>query len=383
MAAASLRTLLDEPRVDDAPVRVWRDWLVVAAILVGSVVEMVVRDDDPWPFASLLVAAIVAVTTLPRRQHPVAMTAIAFAAVNALGFAVYLVEDDQAGYVAMAFLLVLPYCIFRWGSGRDAAIGAGLLVLAWIGGITTDPGTVGEAIGGLTVLALTAALGIVVRSRSALRERGVEEIRLREREQLARELHDTVAHHVSAIAVQAQAGQAVAPTRPEAAVDALAVIEDAAKRTLAEMRTLVGALRDSEQPTLTPRQGVADLTRLADDAGSRLPVDVEVAGDVRELNPLVDAAVYRIAQESITNALRHSRNASRIRVTVTGGPDQVELRVVDDGDSSPLGASDGVGYGVLGMHERAKLLGGTLTSGWCRDGGWAVDAVLPRDGGRR
>jgi signal transduction histidine kinase len=133
----------------------------------------------------------------------------------------------------MAFLLVVPYSLFRWGSGRDAGIGVGILLLAWLIGITTDPGTVGDAIGGLMVLAFTAALGVAIRTLGALVQREFEEIKLLEREQLARELHDTVAHHVSAIAVQAQAGQAVAAQRPEVAVETLAVIEETAREASA------------------------------------------------------------------------------------------------------------------------------------------------------
>ena len=274
----------------------------------------------------------------------------------------------------------MPYCVFRWGSGRDAAIGVGLLLIAWLVGITTDPGTVGEAIGGLMVLAFVAAVGIAVRTRVALRQRGFEAIKLREREQLARELHDTVAHHVSAIAVQAQAGQAVAAQRPEVAVETLAVIEETAKRTLAEMRAMVGALRGSDDASRTPREGVADLRRLADRAAGTLEIDVDLSGELDDLGPLVDAAVYRIAQESITNALRHARHASRVSVRVVGHDDRVELTVADDGTAADAPHSETTGYGLLGMSERAKLLGGTVTSGPRASGGWSVAATLPKAG---
>jgi signal transduction histidine kinase len=375
-----VRSLLAEPRVPGAPARVWRDWVLAAAIVVGSTIEMLTRDDVPWPAATLLVSFVIAATVFPRRQHPLAMTIVAFAAVDALSIAVWIDGGPAAGYYSLAFLLVMPYCLFRWGSGRDAGIGVGILLAAWLVGITTDPGTIGEAIGGLMVLAFTAAVGIAVRTRSALRQREFDEVKLREREQLARELHDTVAHHVSAIAVQAQAGQAVAARRPEVAVETLAVIEETAKRTLAEMRAMVGALRGSDDASRTPQEGVGDLHRLADRAPGTLQIDVDLSGDLDDLGPLVDAALYRIAQESITNALRHARDATRVSVCVVGHDDRVELTVSDDGSEPAATSSDTTGFGLLGMTERAKLLGGTLSSGPGTDGGWTVVATLPKAG---
>ena len=380
MVPSVVRSLLAEPRVLGAPTRVWRDWVLAAAIVVGSTIEMLTRDDVPWPVPTLIVSFVIAATVFPRRQHPLAMTIIAFAVVDVLSIAVWIDGKPAAGYYSLAFLLVMPYCLFRWGSGRDAGIGVGLLLAAWLVGITTDPGTVGEAIGGLMVLAFTAAVGIAVRTRGSLRQRELEEVKLREREQLARELHDTVAHHVSAIAVQAQAGQAVAAQRPEVAVETLAVIEETAKRTLAEMRAMVGALRGSDDASRTPQEGVRDLDRLATRAAGPLAIDVELSGDLDDLGPLLDAALYRIAQESITNAVRHARNASHVTVRVVGSDDQVELTVSDNGTTTPPAAMDTTGYGLLGMSERAKLLGGTLTSGPRASGGWAVVATLPKAG---
>ena len=166
-----------------------------------------------------------------------------------------------------------------------------------------------------------AALGASVRYRANSRLREMDQVKLREREQLARELHDTVAHHVSAIAIRAQAGRVVAASHPDAAVDALEVIEEEASRTLAEMRTMVGALRQGEEPDLAPQRGVADIERLAHSAGDRPRVDVELSGDLDDLRPSVEAAIYRLAQESITNAMRHARHATRINVWVVGDDD--------------------------------------------------------------
>jgi signal transduction histidine kinase len=181
---------------------------------------------------------------------------------------------------------------------------------------------------------------------------------------------------VSAIAIRAQAGRTLAVSRPGAAVEALEVIEDAASRTLAELRAIVGALRDGDEPDRTPQRGVADIARLAATTdGPR--VDVELSGDLDALRPMVGAAIYRIAQESITNAVRHARQATLIAVRVTGEDDCVRLVVRDDGEAT---AGAAAGYGLAGMTERAALLGGTLEAGPSSGRGWTVTAVLPRNG---
>ena len=174
------------------------------------------------------------------------------------------------------------------------------------------------------MLLAAAALGASVRYRENARMRGLEQMKLLEREQLARELHDTVAHHVSAIAIRAQAGRVVGAADPVAAIDALAVIEEEASRTLAEMREMVGALRVGGEAELSPQRGVADISRLADRSGDPPQVEVELVGDLEQLRPSVDAALYRLAQESITNAVRHARHATRIRVLVRGEPDRID-----------------------------------------------------------
>jgi signal transduction histidine kinase len=250
------------------------------------------------------------------------------------------------------------------------------MLAAWAVALTVDPGTVGDAIGGLTVLLLPAAIGGMVRYQATARTRELDEVKHREREQLARELHDTVAHHVSAIIIQAQAGQALASTQPGTAVEVLAVIEAEASRTLTEMRSIVGALRQNDSAALMPQQGIADIPRLADSTPAKITVDVELAGDLTGIEPVVDAAAYRIAQESVTNAVRHATNATRVDIHVITSPDVVRLTVVDDGHAH--GAPAVGGYGLIGMAERAKLLGGSLDAGRGPDGGWRITAELPR-----
>jgi signal transduction histidine kinase len=158
------------------------------------------------------------------------------------------------------------------------------------------------------------------------------------------------------------------------------VIEEAASRALADLRALVGALRDRDEADLAPQRGVVDIERLAHGPGDGPRVDVQLVGDLDGLRPLVGAAIYRIAQESVTNALRHARHATRIDVHVAGHDDAVRLTVHDDGDAVSSVPDSSAGYGLVGMGERAALLGGTLQAGPGSDSGWTVTAVLPRDG---
>ena len=239
------------------------------------------------------------------------MVAITFGTVIVTSIvSVPLGTTQSVGLGTMAFVVVLGYALYRWGSGRDLVLGTAILLLALVVGISSDYTTLGDAVGGFVFMLSPLVLGLAVRIGAVSRSRELDQVRLREREQLARELHDTVAHHVSAMVIRAQAGRVVAATRPEAAAEALAVIEAEGSRTLAEMRVLVGALRDpaaDDRADLAPGRGIADIAR----AGPRRDPRVEVSftGDLDDLGPAVGAAVYRIAQESVTNAVRHARGA--------------------------------------------------------------------------
>jgi signal transduction histidine kinase len=127
---------------------------------------------------------------------------------------------------------------------------------------------------------------------------------------------------------------------------------------------------------LAPSPRIADLARLGSGAGPS--VDVEIDGDTGDLSPSVGSAIYRLAQESVTNARRHARHATRIHVRVAADDTSVRLRVTDDGETGHAGATPG--YGLIGMTERADLLGGTCEAGPNTDRGWTVTAVLPRGG---
>jgi signal transduction histidine kinase len=373
-----VRWLRDEPRAAAPPPLDWRDWALVAILLLTAVLEGIFRSDVPWRPLALVLAVALVFPLLWRRTHPLGVVAVVFGTVIVLSL-VELIDgpDTSVGLNTMVYVVLFPYALLRWGSGREVIFGLPIIVVAGVLGIASDYTNLGEAVGGFLFLMFPAVLGALVRFWMTARTREIDQVRLREREQLARELHDTVAHHVSAMVIRAQAGRVVAAADPEAAIDALRVIEGEGSRTLAEMRTMVGALREREDADLTPQNGVADIKRLARTIDHEPQVHVRLTGDLDELGPSVGAATYRIAQESVTNALRHARNATRIDVQVRGDQDAIRLTVRDDGDQVHA-SSVSAGYGVVGMTERAALLGGTLEAGPGPDHGWVVDALLPR-----
>ncbi|MBB5775546.1 sensor histidine kinase [Nonomuraea jabiensis] len=371
------RSLWNEPRPPDPPLRVWRDWALVGVLVPLAVLEGVVRPDLPWRAVSVSVTVGLVFTLLWRRTRPLLMLAIPFVTTM---LAPLVTGGHRAETYTMAFLLIIVYALFRWGSGRETVLGFAIMLLSVGVSASFYDLAPADAVGAFAVIFSAVALGTAFRYRARARMRELDQVKLLEREQLARELHDIVAHHVSAMAIRAQAGLATAPSKPEAAIDALRVIEAEASRTLAEMRAMVRVLRRNEPAELAPGRRIADLEELAGRARLGPSVEVEMLGDLDGLPPAVDAAIYRIAQESVTNARRHARHATRIQIRVAADDTSVRLRVSDDGETSAAGPMPG--YGLLGMIERAGLLGGTCEAGPDpgRDRGWTVTAVLPRTG---
>jgi signal transduction histidine kinase len=379
----ALRSLWSEPRAPGNPGVLWWDRWLVAGLVASAIVEAVLRGDSvPWRPLAIALAVALAVTLLWRRTHPLTIVTITFAAITVMNIAALVRGDTTFGLYTMVFILVLPYALLRWGSGREILIGLVWILIGFGTGIAADFVDIGEAIAGLVFAMSPALIGATVRYRSFARARDRDRAVLHEREQLARELHDTVAHHVSAIAIRAQAGQTLARTNPNAPVEALQVIEEEASKTLAEMRSMVGALRRGEDPELTPMPGVADIERLARDIGEGPETKVAISGDVDGIAPAVNAAIYRLVQESITNALRHARHATTIEVAVTIESRLVRVTVRDDGEPRHTAIPER-GFGLIGMGERVKLLGGSLATGPGPERGWAVSAVLPKDGSPR
>ena len=374
MVTNSLRALLSEPRPAQPPVRVWRDWALLGVAVAASLIEAALRPDRTWLLTALAVSIVVALCVLWRRTHPLAAVAVAFGTLIVFDVA-RIVASDATGLSGIAVALVLPYALFRWASGREAAIGLGI-ILVWLG-VThvADPTTVRDVVAAYGFFLFSAALGASIRFHATTRMRDIEQAELRQRHELARDLHDTIGHHMSGIVIQAQAGQALAAPHPDRALAVLETIEQAATRALAEMRTIVGVLRVGAEPDLAPQPGLADIERFARTAGTPR-IDVHLSGALHDLPAAVSVALYRIAQEALTNTMRHARNVTRVHIDVVGDVDRVRLTVRDDG--AVVAATRQLsGFGLIGMRERASLLGGTLLAGPGPDRGWVVEATLP------
>ena len=291
-----------------------------------------------------------------------------------------------AGGVVLQLLfptIVVPFAgLFAVGSlaaarpPRVSLVGlAGLMALSAMNFFTTTDEDAWFTI----VLAVVAwALGEAVRSRRMAVEEGYRRALGEEQARIARELHDVIAHSVSVIVVQASAADDVFDEHPDQARNALRSIDRAGRDALRELRLLLGQVRPGGDGELIgPQPGLDRLDELAEPlrAGG-LDVVVRRQGEQSALPAGLDLSAYRIVQEALTNTLRHAR-ATRAEVTLSYGPDLLEVDVTDDGRVTPVNGEVVAGHGLVGMRERAALLGGTLEAGPLPQGGYRVHARLP------
>ena len=371
-----LRSLWREPRAPDAPEPGAQDWALVALIVLCALLELALRKDLTWPLLSFVLTAGFA-TVLPwRRSEPAITTAAVFTVNSAVKTYSLLLGVDWGGLYSMVLVLILPYALARWGSGREVTLTALLLFANFAVNLFIERPPLGEMIGAGVFLLLPLTIGASVRYRDAEQRRASAAVRLREREQLARELHDTVGHYLAAIAVQAQAGLALAAKDPQAPVTALRIIEDAASSTLQEMRSLLRAMLYDDEAAFTPAKSIEDIERLARNESYPFSVELTLEGALTDVDATLASTLYRLTQEALTNTVKHARGAKVVSITIEGTAAEIRLQVVDDGEA--VARLPGAGLGLQGMQERVKLLGGSLTAGPGKARGWAVDAVLPR-----
>ena len=335
-----------------------------------TLVEAFLRPELPWVWLWAVASVVTLPLLLVRRTRPL----VAFAVASGIMAIATLIAGNPGQLFTSAWLAVLLYAAVRWGAGRTVIIVAGIVVVSIALDAWPGRAPINDLIGAVAVTVAIVALAAAFRARATARLRERDRLVLLERESLARELHDTVAHHVSAIAISAQAGLATAGSDPDAATRALGIIEAEASRTLIEMRGIVRALRGSEEAELAPSPGIADLADLIGPAGARPVVELAIRGDADRLDPSIAAAVHRIAREAVTNARRHARGATLATIDVEVAADRVRLTVHDDG-ATPRAVEPG--FGIQGMIERAALVGGSASAGPSADGGWVVAAELP------
>ena len=364
--------------------------LAVGVILAAiNVVSLLPYRSQLHPFwLALLLVAAQGVPLAWRRSYPAAVLLCTGAA---------RIAYDQIGFGFAPFPLgvaIAMYTVFD-RSG---------LLWRWITAVLTVAGTAislsapghqepYDAIFQALIFGTAAAAGLLSRARRAnLRaaevraDRAEAELDRRtaqqaaaERARIARELHDVVAHHVSLVAVQAEAAMSLLPGRPEQARRSVEIIGDTARAALAELRRLLGVLRGpSERPETAPSASLGELPAVLDQVRSAgLPVDFEVTGAAFPLAPGVDLTAYRIIQEALTNTIRHSR-AARAAVCLRYEPGYVIVHVADSGNGGTARKpAAGSGLGLAGIAERVASCGGSLTVGPTRGGGFSVTARLP------
>lgn len=355
--------------------------MLMSIVHIIAVTTVATEHTMHWPSAQIA-ADLAVIGFIPfRRRWPIWCTTGALVT-STLWMGLHRLHGDAMGpgadyaqpiTAATAFaMLVLGYSAFRWMPAEQVWKAWLPLSLVVLNGVAAGEGPLFVVAGqALLNWGFVFAVAMAVRYRDTLHRHRESEIRLAERQDLARELHDVVAHYVSAIAVQAQAGQAVADVNPAAAVASLQNIEETASHTLLEMRRMVGILRAHDDRA--PMVGTLTLQDLAQAPGTPV-VRLRGAEALLDDVPLaVNAALIRIAQESITNARRHGTDAEPIDVVVSSYDDQISLVITNSAKNSITGE----GFGLIGMNERATSLGGTILAGPLPHGGWRVNAQIP------
>jgi signal transduction histidine kinase len=389
--------------------------VVVALLLAGAVAPLLATlGHEVSPHLPLWAKALLGlIATLPlavRRRWPLSVLAIVGLAVTVasafgltfgpdpmIALAVYTVattydrQRSAMAIVALEVALVTALVVGELAVSKGDTFSPVVAAAAWF---------VGDAVRARRAYAAGLADQAAQRQREEV-ERARRSV-VEERVQIARELHDVVAHSLSVIAIQAGVGRHVLDAQPEEARQALAAVEATSRDALAELRRVVALLRHTDQlsPALSPAPGLGDLSPLVEQVrAAGVPVELDLRGDHPSVPQGVELSIYRIVQEALTNVVKHAGPA-RARVRISFQSDAVEVEVVDSGIGAHPGtgetngdggaggagstkpAEDGGGtqsrhHGIIGMRERVALFGGSLTVGAGPAGGFRVSAHLP------
>ena len=200
-----------------------------------------------------------------------------------------------------------------------------------------------------------------------------------ERTRIAREIHDVVSHSLSVVAVLSDGAASTVDTDPERARTAMLTVRDTGRTALADMRRLLGVLRDDEPGSHAPQPGIAQLPRLLEEScAAGVPVQFIETGGPQAVPQSIDLTVYRIVQEALTNVRKHAGlGVSEVRVTLAHTPESITVTVTDDGAGSAAGADPHIGHGLIGMRERVAAHHGQLRAVQRPEGGFEVVATIP------
>ena len=359
--------------------------LAMAAI---ALVEVFLASPGKYPYAVAVPTALALAAPLVwRRSRPVLALGLVLAVVVLQRLAYGELWDSGS---LLAIPLIAVYSVAAYTALRVAV--AGYLVNV----VVLSVCDIGDGADYAFISLIYGAIWIAGRMAHRLRQlaetnaeyaRQLEELQLireeqaasEERARIARELHDVVAHCVSTMVVQAEAGQALLASDPDRAGDSFSAVQGSGRQALAELRRMLGVLREDpadDEATHQPQPSLDQLESLLDTMRrAGLVVDLEIRGERRVLSQGVDLTAYRIVQESLTNTLKHA-NATRVVVRLGYTDEALHIDVTDDGRGQADSTSAG-GHGLLGMRERAHLHGSRIESGAAPGGGYAVRTKLP------
>jgi signal transduction histidine kinase len=373
MSSATARITRAFPPVDVA---------VAALLAVAAVVETLANDSAPDPALRATLAGLTLLTLSVRRTMP-AVAAALFAAGMATESLVTEAPDELAVLVGC---LIVAYSVAAHAPLREALLGAGLLSMSVAIAIALDPSDTVSNIppSVLMFVGIPFGVGLLMRRRQqhiaaltleteALAREADAAVDV-ERRRIARELHDVVSHAVTLISVQAEAGQSVIDRDPDAARHSLEAIGRVSREALTELGRLLAVLREDETGDEAGLANLASLVEGVRAAGLRVDLDADASG---HLDPTVDQCAYRVVQEGLTNALRHTSSAT-VRVRVARTQDELSVTVTSEGRAH-TSSYGGSGRGLAGLRERVAALGGTFEATSPAEDRFTLRAVIPAE----
>ncbi|MDO4412600.1 sensor histidine kinase [Cutibacterium sp.] len=396
---------LDDGRPADTERAWWGDVTLTLVMAVVTIVPYFVSVvERPFPeYAAALISSVIMVASLPiRRDQPLLMMVLV-----ALGATI---QFTFVPFPVLSIFIVpiASYSVARWVDGPESrwvlwigALGSVIGPVRWQPTITIGYDPTSGTPWVLLILAMTVCAGLVLtpyavgrrlresaliesqqrivkaqryRAILAEREQQARVAEERTRNEIARELHDIVAHSLSVMIVQAEGGKALATKKPEKAPEVLDTIAETGREALVEMRRIVGVLRQDADAEYSPSPGLAEIPELVEKSGVK--AELRVTGDEPVVSQALGLVIYRVVQEALTNVLKHAGPSARATVTLAYSPTAIYVEILDNGYGAAV-QGDGRGHGLQGMRERVTSMGGQLSAGPRKESGFCVRAKLP------